>query len=661
VTKKILFFGSVILFFMSILVYPAEVPFGPQTANYAMEVSLDTETDLIEGHEILSWKNSTDTPTDELWFHLYWNAFQNNKSTFILERSRRGVDFSNFEKDDWGYCRVKSIEIIKNEDFMGEDLVPTLEYRQPDDMNDQDQTVFSVKLPFTLEPEETITLSIRFLSKVPRPISRTGRYKNYYFIAQWFPKIGIFQEGSWNCHQYHASSEYFADYGTYDIKITLPSTFKVGATGQYKNKTNHEDGTTTHHFYQHSVHDFAWTASPDFLKFIENYEFVPGKSVKITLLLQPYHRHIKQRYMQAVKNAVKYASLWFGDYPYSTITCVDPAYNSRSGGMEYPTFFTGGTYFIVRKGIPRPEGVTIHEFGHNYFYGLIGTNEFENAWMDEGMNSFLDTVIYYQAYGEPFHSENYFGIPFVFKKITRPIESEGISRHRQTWNRDSMQRFSWRFMDRGSYGANAYAKGQLMMMTLQRMMGKELFQEMIKEYSRRHWWKHPEPEDFFSVVSEFAGEDMSWFFDQVVYGSERLDYSIGDIQNQKIKSPLGFFEDQYISSKSSKKSPVLFWSEVLVRRLGGVKVPVEVLIEFKGGKKILEKWDGQYRWKKFVYKTPVKINRAVVDPDFTYVLDINRTNNSFLIKPKKTGLYKWAMNWMLWLQHAMELFTKLGS
>lgn len=662
--KRKTFFLFTIPFFFTFslsFLYPAEVPFCPQTANYTMEVSLNTETDLIQGHEILTWKNNTETPTNELWFHLYWNAFQNNQSTFLMESSHRGYDLSDFDKEDWGYCRIKSMEIIEDENFIGEDLVPSLEYKQPDDRNEMDQTVFSVKLPYSIEPGETIILSIKFLSKIPRPISRTGQYKNYYFIAQWFPKIGVFQDGIWNCHQYHGSSEYFADYGTYDVKITLPSSFKVGATGHYKNKTDNEDGTSTHHFYQHSVHDFAWTASPEFLRFIENYEFTPRKSVQITLLLQPYHKHIKQRYLDAVKNAVKYASLWFGDYPYSTITCVDPAYNSRSGGMEYPTFFTGGTYFIVRKGIPRPEGVTIHEFGHNYFYGLIGTNEFENAWMDEGMNSFLDTIIIYRAYGEPYHSENYFGIPFVFKEVTKPIESEGISSHRQTWNMDSMQKFSWKFMNGESYGANSYSKGQLMMMTLQRMMGQELFSEMIKEYSVRHWWKHPKPEDFFSVVSEFAGEDMSWFFDQLVYGSDKLDYSIEHIHNQKVTAPKGFFENQYKSGIKSEKNTELYKSEVLVRRLGGVKVPVDVLIEFRGGKKVLEKWDGQYRWKKFIYNTPVKIDRAVVDPEFMYVLDINRTNNSYSIKPNKTAPYKWAVNWMLWLQHAMELFTKLGG
>lgn len=659
--KKTLFRSIMISCLIISSLYAAEPFFCPQIASYKIELTLDTESNTLDAHEILTWKNSTEEPTSEIWFHLYWNAFQNNQSTFLQERSRMGYDLSNIGQDDWGYCLIQSIELMGDQDIPVEDLGPTLEYKQPDDMNDRDQTVFSVKLPRPVEPGETISLEIIFSSKVPAPFSRTGRYKDYYFIAQWFPKIGVFQDGTWNCHQYHASSEYFADYGTYDIRITLPSSYKLGATGEYKNKTNNGDGTSTHQFYQHSVHDFAWTASPRFLKFTEDYEFTPGKSVKITLLLQPYHRNLKQRYMEAVKNAVRYASMWFGDYPYPTITCVDPAYNSRSGGMEYPTFFTGGAYFISPKGVPSPEGVTIHEFGHNYFYGLIGTNEFENAWMDEGMNSFLDTIIYHKACGEPFYSDAFLGIPIAFKKVTIPIESEGISRHRKTWNKDPLQRYSWMFMDQDSYGANSYGKGQLMMLTLQRMMGEELFSEMIKEYSIRYWWKHPKPEDFFSVVSEFAGEDMSWFFNQMVYGSDKLDYSIEGIKNHRVRYEQGFFDNQYVSGQKSEKEENLFLSEVLVRRLGGVQVPVEVLIEFRGGKKIIENWDGQHRWKKFAYKTPVKITRAVVDPRFVYVLDTNRTNNSFSLEPNKKAAYKWVMNWMVWLQHTMEMFAKLGS
>jgi hypothetical protein len=443
-------------------------------------------------------------------------------------------------------------------------------------------------------------------------------YKDNYFIAQWFPKIGVFENGEWNCHQFHSSSEFYADYGTYEVKITLPSSMIVGATGEHREKIDNGDGTTTHNFFQHSVHDFAWTASPHLLEFKEDFEFAPGKTTEVTLLLQPYHKNLKDRYMKAVKNAIKYCSLFYGDYPYTTATCVDPSYNSRSGGMEYPTFFTGGAYFITRKGISRPEGVTIHEFGHGYFYGLVGSNEFENAWMDEGFTSFLDTEVYYTAYGDPLYSKTYFGIPFTFKD-------------------------------------------ELMLRSLKRYLGKDLFADMIKSYSLRWWFKHPKPQDFYDVVSEFAAQDMSWFFDQLVYGSGKLDYAIGSISNKQTRQQRGWFNGEYREIRPKKEDAKTYESEVLVRRLGEVKIPVEVLVVFEDGSEIREYWDGDYRWKIFQYSRPSRIAKAVVDPEFKLVIDVDRTNNSMVRKPNKVAPFKWASRWLIWLQHALEFFTVFGG
>lgn len=636
----------------------AQTTFCKQIANYTMNVYLNTENNIITATEILSWTNDTESSTSELWFHLYWNAFQNNMSTYLTEAARRGRIISGFKQDDWGHCRVESIKIVKNPYFADYDLMPFMEFQSPDDENLFDQTVFSVTLPQEVESGQTILLQIEFESKVPRPISRTGVINDYYFSAQWFPKIGVFEDGRWNCHQYHSSSEYFADYGTYDVRITLPSSFVIGATGDHQEKIENRDGTTTHHFFQHSVHDFAWTASPRFLEYKENYEFVPGKTTEITLLLQPQHKRLKDRYMNAVKNAIKYCSLFYGDYPYTTATCVDPAYNSRSGGMEYPTFFTGGAYFLTRKGISRPEGVTIHEFGHGYFYGLVGNNEFENAWMDEGFTSFLDTEVYYTAYGDPLYNRSYFGIPVTFKDVNIPIESDGVSRHRQTYNMDNMQRFAWEFLEGGSYGANSYSKAELMLRTLKRFMGQDLFSRMIKTYSQRFWFKHPRPEDFYAVVSEFAGRDMSWFLDQFVYGSDKLDYAIGNISSRKVKQPQGWFDGEYINRKMKENR---YQTEIIVRRLGEVKLPVDVLIVFEDGEEFRETWDGQYRWKKYTFQKPARIKKAVVDPEFKLVLDINRTNNSMMRKSNKLAPLKWVSNWMVWLQHALEFFTVLGG
>lgn len=629
-----------------------------------MDIRLDTERNLIIGSEFLTWTNTSEIAVEELWFHLYWNAFQNNMSTFVREWALEGRQLPRFSKDDWGYCRVSSINMIVIEAEEEFDLTPFIAFRHPDDDNIQDQTVFSVELPEPIEPGQTVNLKIDFHAKVPRPISRTGVYRDYYFIAQWFPKIGVLQDGIWNCHQYHSHSEYFADYGTYDVKITLPSSYVVGATGELREKERNGDGTTTHRFIQHSVHDFAWTASPRFLEYKENFQFAPGLSTEITLLLQPYHKRLKDRYMNAVKHGLKYASLWYGDYPYTTVTCVDPAYNSHSGGMEYPTFFTGGAYFLDRLGSGDPESVIIHEFGHGYFYGLIGSNEFEHAWMDEGMTSFLDTEIYYEAYGEPFVSKRYFGIPVLFKDARIPIELDeyrAISEQRRTSDMDNMQRFAWKFMKAESYTSNVYFKAELMMRTLQRYLGADVFSRMIKDYSEKWWFGHPKPKDFYDTVAAHAGQDMSWLLDQLIYGSEKLDYAIAAIDNRKGRKPKGWFDGIYRDVIPDQAAHTAFESEVLVRRLGGVRIPVDVLVVFEDGKEIRAHWDGQYRWKKFIYTGPVKIKQAIVDPDFKLVLDTNRTNNSWTVKPNRLSPWKWTSTWLLWLQHALECLSFLGS
>jgi len=230
-----------------------------------------------------------------------------------------------------------------------------------------------------------------------------------------------------------------------------------------------------------------------------------------------------------------------------------------------------------------------------------------------------------------------------------------------TYNMDDMQRFAWKFMEGGSYGANSYAKAELMLRTLKRFMGEELFANMIKDYSQRHWFKHPRPKDFYAVVSEYAEQDMSWFLDQFVYGSGKLDYAIGSIRSQRERQSKGWFDGEFRERAENTSNNTLYRSEVIVRRLGEIKIPVDLLIVFEDGKEVKETWDGMYRWEKFTYTHTSRIKEAIIDPEFKLVLDLNRTNNSMKRKPNTLAPLKWVSNWLLWLQHALEFFTILGG
>jgi hypothetical protein len=291
----------------------------------------------------------------------------------------------------------------------------------------------------------------------------------------------------------------------------------------------------------------------------------------------------------------------------------------------------------------------------------VGNNEFEDAWLDEGFTSFLDSEVYYGAYEAPVYSKTFFGIPVTFKQVPISIESSGISRHRRTSDMDIMQNFSWNYMTPNSYGANSYSKAELMLRTLKRFMGKDLFAEMIKDYSTRYWFRHPKPQDFYAVVSEYSGEDMSWFLDQFVYGSSKLDYAIGEIKSQEKQIPKGWIDEKYTENRSQKGEEPIYQTEILVRRLGEVQIPVDVLVVFDDGSEIREQWNGQSRWKRFKYLGPLQVDRVTIDPDYKLVIDINRTNNSKTVKSNRLAPWKWVSNWMLWLQHAMEVITIFGS
>ena len=357
-----------------------EKPLSPRNANYRIEVTLDVEKKQIQGHEILMWRNISEDNVHELQFHLYMNAFKNNQSTYFRERGGRTGVLG--KKKAWGWIDVTSISVA------GSDLTDALEFIHPDDDNEDDQTVMRIPLSESIPPGQEIQVEVDFITQLPYVFERNGYYKDFFFVAQWFPKVGVYIDSAWNCHQYHAVTEFFADYGVYEVNITIPREYIVGATGLLQNTT--ELGLNKiHHFRAEDVHDFAWTAWPQYRTFKETYH-----GIDITVLYDEDHSSSVRRYVGAVKNGLDFFSEWVGAYPYPNVTVVDPPTNCMAvGGMEYPTLITVGSYWKIPIGIKIPEMVTVHEFGHNYWYGIVGNNEFEEAWLDEGITSYSEARI----------------------------------------------------------------------------------------------------------------------------------------------------------------------------------------------------------------------------------------------------------------------------
>ncbi len=589
-------------------------PLSPRIANYDIEVKLDPAERLIRGREVLTWHNKTDQATDEMYFHLYLNAFRNDQSTFMKESNRSGSKKLD-KKDGWGYIELERVSIQG-----GPDLTDEVRFAWPDDGNTADKTVAMISLPQAVEPGGSVIVEIDFASRLPSPpIARNGSKKEYHFASQWFPKVGVFEDGKWNCHQYHAHSEFYADFGVYDVFITVPEENIVGATGIEVEVSNNGDGTATHYYHAEDVHDFTWTTSPNFVVFMERVQ-----DVDVRLLMQKNHKGQAKRHLEAARIGIGRFQEWFGNYPYPNLTIVDPRDGAfATGGMEYPTLITAGTFPGLPGGVRIVEMVVIHEFGHNFWYGMVASNEFEEAWLDEGINTYSEIQIMHDAYPSQSSIVDFLGFKF-----------DDLQMRRYSYVRspdyDPVVRKSWEYFSGGSYSAMAYSKPALALVTLENYLGRETMREIMRAYFERYKFKHPKTQDFIDVANEVSGQDLSWFFDQMLYTNAVLDYAVWSVKSEKVKPGIGIdYTDSIGGDKISfsGETETMFETVVKVRRLGDFKFPVEIELVFQNGETNHETWDGKDLWKEYRYLKPTRLASAAVDPEKKVVLDIDWKNN----------------------------------
>lgn len=607
---------------------------SPRNANYTIAVTLDPHSRTLRGTERIVWRNVTRNATGELQFHLYWNAWSDTKSTWMretLDRGARGRSADEFVRIDISALRMVGGTSI--------DLMPGRRFISPDDGNADDRTVMAVALPQPVSPGETIELEVAWSARVPRTFDRTGAIGNYYFIAQWFPKLGVLEDDGWNCHQFHAATEFFSDYGVYDVTMTVPAGWVVGATGTERDRRDNGDGTTSHRYVEEDVHDFAWTTSPDFVVRNARFEQAGLPPVDLRLLMQPEHLAQTERHFAATRSALLRYGQWFGAYPYGHLTIVDPAFQSRSGGMEYPTLFTGGTHWWITNAVTleTPEEVLIHEAGHQFWYGIVGSNEFEHAWMDEGINTFATGRAIETDYPDLHLVRYLFGgfVPWVFSdvRLRRDVDVNELFQYRRDASEDTLARDSFRQRPR-TVAAFAYFKPAAWLTTLERWLGWPVVQRALAGSFREGRFAHPEPAVVLQHLQQESGRDLTPFLEQTYRGSALFDYSIGSLSSER--------DDRH------------FRTRVLVRRLQDGIFPVHVRTTFENGEQVDETWDGEARWHEFTYTRDVRARSAVVDPDRQLVLDTNFTNNSQTLSPRAAAAAtKWSLKWMVWLQDAL--------
>jgi len=624
------------LFLLFSIVNAQKQPLSNRIANYDITVKLDAAKKTLDGKETLVWKNISTDNISELQFHLYLNAFKDNNSTFMKESGGqlRGDGIDKSSKENWG-----SINIISMQVRNGEQLANKIKYIQPDDLNEKDKTVISVALSKPVKPNETITIDINFKAKLPKIFARTGFADDYFLVGQWFPKIGVYEpagmryatKGQWNCHQFHANTEFYADFGNYTINMTVPKDNVLAATGIFQGEKLNKDNTKTITYHAEDVHDFAWTTSPKFVTSERQW-----KHVKIKAVMQPEHSGSTERYFESAITALEYFDKHLGKYPHTVLSLIDPPVEGAgSGGMEYPTFITCGTSWGLPKAFKFPEIVTVHEFGHQYFQGMLASNEFEESFLDEGFNQYYEGRIMDEKYGKGSQMD-ILGMAVGDMETSRTsyvlMKNPKIT---------EIYRNAWQY-PKGTYSIMTYTKPAILLKTLENMLGAPVMNEIMQTYFIRWRFKHPCVKDFIAIVNEIVpqrlgnkfGPDMNWYFEQVIYKAPVCDYALKKISN------------------------TTNLSEVTVERLGDMILPTEILVSFEDGKKERIDWDGKELKKTYQFNKPIK--SAKVDPDNKILLDLNFNNNSKSIDPSTLAFEKYAIKMMFWLQNFMQWMAQIA-
>jgi len=723
---------------------------APAVASYTIEARFLPEEHAAEATEVLTWRSPAAVPVESLLFHLYLNGFSNEATTWFLEE---GVppDDHPVRPDEWGYTEVRKMELLDEEGNVTADLTPGLTFVRPDDGNEADRTLLSVPLPEPVPPGGTARVRIEFLSRLPRFVARTGYRGDFHFFGQWFPKVAVWEPegmrgrspGGWNARQYHAYTEYYADYGDYDVRLTVPAGWKVGATGLGGGPPEAASGgEETHRFRQPAVHDFAWFAGPRIESETRTFEVAAWRdageeawlveevgvaaadldlpAVEVTLFHPREHRHLVDRQFEAVFKAILYYGYWFGPYPYPTLTVLDPPHmgdEEGPGGMEYPTLITGGARLWSPAARLSPEYVLVHEFGHQVWYGLVGSNEFDEAWLDEGLNTYATVRVLGKAWGPNravtrFGQVPVLGIPLVEAPGEFPGWTEeggwlekgrgalhlrpfGVPRHplldllrevpwltyvgdvaipsqharRKPFLRDPaidpIARESWRSYSYTAYRVNSYDKPTQTLWSLERVVGPAAMIRGLRAFALAYRYGHPSTHDFVRVFQEAVGRDLRWFFDPLVFGAGTVDFAVGRVEQREARRPLGvFFQDGEKLLRTGEGAGAgggaeVWESSVYVRREGTAPLPVKVLVEREGEPPILEEWDGRDRWTVFRYRGG-KVLRVVVDPEEVWLLDLDLNNNTWQARPDPTQPARWSERVLFWMQNLLLFYTSLS-
>ncbi len=580
-------------------------------ASYVLRATLDPVAHTVHGDGTLTWRNTSNAPVHEIWLHLYLNAFKNERSVFLRTplSGGRGVG----RPTDWGYVDVRRLALRDLDGASAIDLAPQIQLSRP---NDPDETDARVPLPRDVAPGETIALDMVWDSKLPSVLERTGYSGSFHFVAQWFPKIARLEpDGRWAHFPFYRLSEFYADFGTYDVTLDVPQSFTIGATGPMI-ESRIDKGRRIERHVQTDIHDFAWTAWDQWQTTVDTID-----GVQVTLLYPPGYRVDAKRELDALRFVMPYFDQRYGRYPYPVLTVVHPPFTAaEAGGMEYPTLITTGGPWYGPPGILGPELVTVHEYGHQYFYGLIATNEHDWPFLDEGLNSFAEQDAMAKWRGAGSAAEL---LGFAFSDGVLQGAISNLSVHDERVAQPAAD-----FTSGGGYAGLVYFRTGAIMETMRRVYGDEPVARALGRYARKGRFMHPVPDDLLATFAEVLGPPAAATLHAAYFEKGWVDYVVADVRSHAVHDATGVFDrDGKRETVREGKAAGAFEGWALVTRRGTLSFPVDIELVLEDGTTQRVRWDGQGDSIRVPYTGASALRAAVVDPDDLVLVDQQRTNN----------------------------------
>ncbi len=590
-----------------------------QHVDYEMDIRLNPETHQVDGHQRLTYTNNSPDTLRTVYYHLYFNAFQ--PQSMMAERNRHLPDpdgrtvprIFNLTPDEQGRQTVTSLT---------QDGTP-VSYEVYD-------TVLRVDLAEPIPPGTSTTFVMDYRSQVPLQTRRSGRNSRGddidYTMTQWYPKMAEYDERGWHAN-YYINREYYAPYGEFDVEITLPAEYTIGATGVLQNpdEVGHgydidgsgtwrpSDGlpdadTLTWHFRAEDVHNFAWSADPDYI-----HDKVTADGTTHHILYKPEVAEQWRPLRNNMPDLTAFFSDEYGDYPYPQMTVAQ----GGDGGMEYPMFTVVSSYdgpeFEEKSSYRSILGTTVHEFAHMWFYSALGSNEADYAWMDEGFTSYATTEGMAHLAGQPAdHTGARQSVVTMHKLgIAEPFSTPA----------------DW-FSTNTAYGITSYPGGQMLVDMLGYVMGDAQRDQWLRRYFRERAGMHPDPFDLELFAEQESGLMLDWYFQQVTESTRTVDDAITDLDQRQTGD--GVTVDLTLKRKGTLRLP----QDVKLTLADGTTQWLNVpLASMHGHKPVPDDWIVTEPWpwvapeKTVSVTVDSRVEKAVIDPNGE-TPDVNRLNNS---------------------------------